>query len=534
MRLSGLFRGRLVAATAVGLVAAAVLCVGPAQAAIPATSCVDLNGSTLHFNNGDPAFQFTTAGSSFVAGQRITVTASVGIATVSLTGAVAVTFTGSTTFTVPSTGAFVESVATSTVDTNLSFTCTGGASSGAVLQSTINAQVAVFNGQQSLRSFNDWVSKTIVASFSARQRSSKGASAQLETLSGYVKVKRLQTEEREISNELADLRTDSSAGASALTDAEYRLAAVKQSLMYARTAVQISRETGGGVEQASAAPHDSRSADKMPEISLGTSDAAEQKWNVWLEGRAIGATDSVLQNNVFGFNGSGGADYKLLPWLAAGLSVGVESYETKFGTSGTRAGTVGLSVMPYVGVRLSDNVTASAFAGVTQINYNTNPSAGISARFDATRLMLGGALTGVWREENWRFQPGLSGAFGGETQNAYVDSQGNTVAMQTLYYGRVSAGPEIGYVFADTSRNWTIEPFVTARLNVDFSSQPATVVNGTTVILRAGTQASGALGAGAEMRFAEGFYVRAQGAYESLGITGLDIWTAILRGGMSF
>jgi hypothetical protein len=60
------------------------------------------------------------------------------------------------------------------------------------------------------------------------------------------------------------------------------------------------------------------------------------------------------------------------------------------------------------------------------------------------------------------------------------------------------------------------------------------VVNGTAVILRAGTQASGAVGGGAELRFPAGFYFRAQGAYESLGVAGLDVWTAILRGGMSF
>jgi hypothetical protein len=469
MRVSGFSRGWQAATATVVLAAAIMGHIGPAQAAIPAASCSDLNGSVKHFNNGDPAFQFTTSGSSFVAGQTISVTASVGIATVSLTGAVAVTFTGSTSFAVPSTGPFVESIASSTVDTDLTFTCTGGSASN--IQPMLNAQVGVFNGQQTLRSFNDWLSKTIVASFNQGRRPTQGAAERLGTLSAYANLKRLRGEERELTEELADIRAGAGTADGTAVDLERRLASVRQQLIYARTAAQLSSDPegrGGRIEQASASsgytlvPEMSvggaQPSAKAPDISLGTRDLAEmcapgdgtggtfdQKWNVWLEGRVVGASDSVLQNNVFGFNGSGGTDYKLQPWLALGLAVGVETYETKFGTSGTRAGTVGLSLMPYVGVRLSDNVTASAFTGFTHINYNTSPGAGITAQFEALRLMMGGAVTGVWREENWRFQPSLSGTFGSETQNAYVDSQANAIGAQTLYYGRVSAGPEIGY-----------------------------------------------------------------------------------------
>jgi outer membrane autotransporter protein len=185
-------------------------------------------------------------------------------------------------------------------------------------------------------------------------------------------------------------------------------------------------------------------------------------------------------------------------------------------------------------VRLTDNVFASAFTGLTHINYNSNPGAGISARFDALRFMLGGALTGVWRDDQWRFQPTVAGTFGSETQNAYVDSVGTSVAAQTLTYGRLSAGPEVGYAFSDADRSWTFEPFVTARLNVDFASSAVTIVNGTSVNLRPGTLAAGSMGVGAEMRFLAGFYVRGQASYDSIGVSGLDVWTGLLRGGMSF
>jgi len=32
---------------------------------------------------------------------------------------------------------------------------------------------------------------------------------------------------------------------------------------------------------------------------------------------------------------------------------------------------------------------------------------------------------------------------------------------------------------------------------------------------------------------ATGIHFRGQGAYESIGVAGLDVWTALLRGGMS-
>ncbi len=448
--------------------------------------------------------------------------------------------------------------------TRLDFTCVSaaaaaGSTSTPINQNINNAQVGIQNGQQSLESFNDWLSKTVVRSFDSR-RPAKTAAGRLGALTAEARLRQLQGEERDLTEELAELHAQDRPSDGGTADLERRLAAVRRNLMFARSSAQLSRARSTPVQQASASQEYSlvpdgvvglsRPVPPAPAVSLDARQLAEfcapgdglgvtddplgRKWNVWLEARAVGAVDSVAQNNVFGFNGSTGADYKIQPWLAVGLSVGVETYETKFGTAGVRAGTVGLSVMPYVGVRLTDNVFASAFTGLSHINYNTNPGAGITAQFDSLRFMVGGALTGVWRSEQWRLQPTLAGAFGSETQNAYVDSIGNSVAAQTLTYGRISAGPEVGYTFSDAGRNWSFEPFVTARLNVDFASSAVSVVNGTSVNLRPGTLASGSAGLGAEMRFLEGFFFCAQGSYDSIGVSGLDVWTGLLRGGMSF
>jgi hypothetical protein len=284
-----------------------------------------------------------------------------------------------------------------------------------------------------------------------------------------------------------------------------------------------------------------------PSLSLGSRDLKDfceadgdacdvigTRWNVWLEGRVVGAVDSLAATNAVGFVGSTGADYKVLPWLALGLSVGAESFETKFGTQGVRAGTLGFTAMPYVGFRLADNLFASAFVGVSTIAYNSNPLANVSAYFNATRLMLGGALTGVWREGPWRLQPTVYGTYGTETQNNYTDSAGNSVPSQTLTYGRIGAGPEVGYTFRPNDAGWSVEPFVLARANLDFASSNASVLNGQSVVLRPGTLGSGSTGLGTNVNLDNGVYFRAQGSYDSIGVLGLDVWSGVLRAGLTF
>jgi hypothetical protein len=298
---------------------------------------------------------------------------------------------------------------------------------------------------------------------------------------------------------------------------------------------------GLGTQQTASAPalsFGSRDLIEMCEPELGQYNPAREmlggKWNVWGEARLTQANDRLGQSNAFGFVGSAGVDYKVMPWMALGVSLGAESYETKFGFNGVRIGSVGVSVVPYAGFKLGEKLFASAFVGLTQINYNSNPQLGSTANFAATRFFFGGSLFGVWRDGPWRFQPTLAGSYGTEAQQGYTDSLGNVVSGQTVNYGRLSAGPEIGYAFRAPDRSWTVEPYVTGRGNLDFSSNNATLLQGQSVVLRPGTQGSGSAGVGVDARFASGFYLRLQGSYDSIGVSGLDVWSGLIRGGYTF
>lgn len=258
------------------------------------------------------------------------------------------------------------------------------------------------------------------------------------------------------------------------------------------------------------------------------------RWNSWLEGRAMGSSDSLLQNNALGFIGFGGVGYQATPWLMTGLSVGAETFRTAYATPGVGSNTVGVSVVPYAGIRLDQNIQAAAFVGFTSISYNTNPASGVSAQFAAQRYMVGGALTGTWYEGFWRFQPSLQAAYATENQNAYTDSAGTSVGGQTVYYGRIGAGPEIGYTFIGGSGSWTLEPFVSARINLNIASDTLAVVNNAPVVVRPGTLGSGSLGGGVNLAAQGGPSLRFQGSYDSIGVSGLDVWSAMLRGSFAF
>jgi Autotransporter beta-domain len=546
-----------------------------AQAQLSTSCQTTLNSASTNFVPG-----FNTS-FSLKAGEVVSYTILTGGPLTWTSPAAVTTAVGQTaTFTVATTGTVLfSSTATGTAGT-FRITCglaTQGGGSPAISQNVANAQVAVTNGQQTLRSMSDWISKAILGSFTPHTPATAAADRPA-PLTARAALERLRSEERTLAAERAELPSE--AGAAVL---DRQLADVRREVAFARLAVDLASPTSQhhwrerstltaldedarayslkpqiGVaqddirSQQGSAIDNSPTGDRIsappaaPAVSLSSRDLADScggpdqcdvidsKWNIWLEGRVIGATDSVAQSAALGFVGSAGGDYKLLPWLATGLAVGFEGFENRFGTQGLRIGSTGFTAAPYVGVRLDEHITASVFAGLTGLTYNSTPATAVTANFQALRLFVGGALTGVWRDGPWRFQPTLGGTYASEQQNGYSDSSGTVVSPMTVTYGRVSAGPEIGYTFQGPQDRWTVEPFVMATANIDFTSSNLTALNGQAVTLRPGTQGSGSAGLGFNLRFPDGFSLRAQGSYESIGVVGLDVWQGVLRGSLAF
>jgi hypothetical protein len=460
------------------------------------------------------------------------------------------TITAATTGTVNLTfiGASIVVGATSTI----AFTCTSAAppssSSSSVAAGTQlanNANTGIVYGQQTLQSYSDWVTKSVVSSFGSS--GSTTAAARSTNPAVPAATERLALEANELATEIADLGA-AGADESRLAERRRRLAKLRIDLALARANAaprEATSATRPTADEASFQVQPAQGETKSPSLSLSGRDLAgfcaadacdpiDRRWNVWLEGRVLGATDSGAQTNAFGANGLAGFDYKVLPWLTSGLSVGVESYRTNFGSTGIRSNSTGVSVAPYLGARLADNIFAAAFAGLSSLTYSNNPSPSSTANFTALRFYFGGSLTGVWRDGPWRFQPTLQGAYGNETQYGYTDSVGTSVPAQTISYGRVAAGPEFGYTIRRDQVGATVEPFVSVRGALDFATNTIGVFGGTPAVVRSGTLGSGSLGLGFNLSFDSGFYARLLAGYDSIGVSGLDLWTGSLRGGVRF
>jgi hypothetical protein len=413
-----------------------------------------------------------------------------------------------------------------------------GSSSGssAAFQNAINAQVAISNGKLVLQQTSDAVKLGVLQSLAAGT-SSQGARAG----GGDDRVEKLANEQAELTHELDALPA---ADVGRRRDLERKLALSRSNLAFARDEARSMKVRGAaGSDEAADRPVDNRerkpsdgsaamhvNAASLADACTTDCDPTGTRWNAWIDGRLIGATDSAAQQSTFGFIGVGGVDYKLQPWLALGVSLGTETFTNKLGTSGIRVAQNGFSLAPYVGVRLDPNVFLAGFAGFSHLNYNNTPLPGLTAQFEAWRFIAGGSLTGVWQYGPWRLQPSVDVAYGSENQAGYTDSAGTAVPGQIVTYGRVWGGPEIGYRFDSPGRSWSVEPFVLARATIDFASNNQLVV-GQGTMLRG--QGSGGAGVGVQI-LGNGFNVRVDVTYDSIGVSGLDLWTGRLRGGWSF
>jgi len=532
----------------------------PEKARAQSAGCRAVNGFEIGFNIGDAASVSSPSG-TFAAGDVATFTLRLGNGVVltsfgiippgggaplDITGTPNTTTTLVFTFPAAATGAFqINASGPAGSPGTLSLACgiarSGSNQIGAAQQNAMNAQVATANGQQVMQQSNDAIKLGILAAFSAGS-TSQTAQARL---AERAKVETLATEEAELAQQLADL--PAAPGDGRRRALEQRLALTQRNLAFARTSLAAARPMSTPVDNALDRPVSSEerksaaapTAMRISGAQLGDFCAAEAcqadpsttRWNGWFDGRLIGASDSVAQQNAFGFVGVGGVDYKIVPWMTVGLSVGTEAFNTKLGFNGANVSTNGVSVAPYVGVRLDPNVFVSAFVGGTHLNYSTVPQPGQAGQFEAWRFMVGGSLIGVWRMGPWRLQPSVDIAYGTETQNGFTDSVGTQVPSQVVQYGRLRGGPEIGYRFDFTDRGWSLEPFVLARGNLDFATNNASFVNGQMVNLRG--QGSGGVGAGFVVQ-GRGFNVRGDVAYDSIGLAGFDLWTGRLRAGWTF
>jgi len=501
-------RGLVMASVAL----AAALAVEPAQAQVSAgCSAANITGVLPSGPGGSAA----TPPGAFLQGQVINVTISGGGGNYRVTspnGASVLLQPGDRTasvsfvITAPVTGSVTLAVV-GAGDFDASFTVSCG-----LQHAGVNALVAAANGLYVLRHSNDAIKLAVISSFTGTGHPPGGEAQRAAAM----RVGELEREEAALKAELAD-------GAVERDETQARLLLAQRNLALARA------DAAALAGQRPAQPAPSGDAVRGTIDACGGESCAVRSWNGWFDSRGISTNDWTSQQNALGLVALAGADYKVAPWLALGLSVGFETFNTYLGGPGLRISTAGATLQPYAGVRLDPNIFLSTFVGVTRLNYRTEPVFGAFAEFDAWRVMAGVAVAGVWHEGGWRLQPSVDFTWASERQSAYVDRFGTSVAAQTVNYGRLSAGPEIGYRF--DFGDFSLEPFVLVRGNLDFTPSSAVLISPQNGGLYGGGSASAGLGL---VLRAGGMTLRADSAYESLGVRGIDQWYVRIRGGWSF
>lgn len=191
--------------------------------------------------------------------------------------------------------------------------------------------------------------------------------------------------------------------------------------------------------------------------------------DLWVEGEFARYTDRegvAKRSGEFGALGTG-VDHVVTPDLLLGGYVQVDRFRER-GTPGNRTEGEGWLAGPYVDARLSDGLYFQARMGWGR-SENTVEAAGRGeSRFDSRRWTAQAALLGAWESGAWRVSPNVKAYYYGETQEAFRDVLGNTIAEQELALGQASVGLEARYSLrvGDTG---VLEPFgtVAARAVLD-------------------------------------------------------------------
>ncbi len=215
------------------------------------------------------------------------------------------------------------------------------------------------------------------------------------------------------------------------------------------------------------------------------------KAGVWVSGSWADveseATSSKFDGNVY--SGMVGADYQVDRNVVLGISVGYENVDidTQYNGFGGQDGNLegnGYTIAPYIGVKLSDAVTADLTVGYSELEYDTlrfDPNTGnrIKGSTDADRYFVSAGISGVHElEGNWVLQGRGSVFYASEDKDAYTETESNAatvaVAAEETDLGQLLLDARLGYNYQQ------VQPYALVGIEYDFSKDDAVVAAGQT------------------------------------------------------
>jgi hypothetical protein len=194
------------------------------------------------------------------------------------------------------------------------------------------------------------------------------------------------------------------------------------------------------------------------------------RWGVWSN-----ATVNKLDNYKSDAKYSGGlltvmlgADYKITDKLLVGLALGFERtyLKTDFNDGWLQAS--GLTISPYIGYSILDNLTWDLTGGVTfTSNYSTraNSTLEFHSSYESLRTMASTNFNYYYQIENWLLSAKAGFMYTNDYTGAFTERGllgfRSRIAERNAYVGEFVAGGRVGYLFEK------VEPYVAVNYLYD-------------------------------------------------------------------
>jgi hypothetical protein len=267
-----------------------------------------------------------------------------------------------------------------------------------------------------------------------------------------------------------------------------------------------------------------RTADGEPSFGqrgLAASADSGLPMQVWAQGSGGGSRNNLATGGYdFGnYGGAGGIQAEVVPSLIVGLSGSWQGSDgTLNGGFTSRSSTWGFS--PYVGWQFDEHWSVSLITGLNASTTNLkNAGANYAARYRGNQWDIQGEVDGSYAVGPVRLSPTASMVYIETNSGSVVDNLGNRTPSSSTALTRGSLGGSVSMPLT----GW--EPYLRLSGEHDFKVPTGSAANG---------DSGATIGAGTTVTVTDAFWLTFDGGYNSLGRTGLSLWSVSARADLRF
>jgi len=226
---------------------------------------------------------------------------------------------------------------------------------------------------------------------------------------------------------------------------------------------QLTSYTSGLIRpRAKAGPQLTASSARFSSRGLSAGDHMDVPFGVWLAGSYTDSEgDSVAPFEAERMNVTGGIDASFNDDLIIGLSLGLESSDTRTSANNGQSDTYGFTVAPYIAYLIDDAISVDFAVGYSRLSHDESRGPGRTITGDTNTRRLFAAGNGNWGTTygNWYLSARGGITWLSSDLDAMTESDGTFVAASVFRVGQLSLGGEAAYSYDE----W--EPYVGATMS---------------------------------------------------------------------